>query len=283
MRIIADFLLDSDLCLSAGEPPLVVDGPARRSSLTIQNSQEGQASSEGVLSAQLVFEAPSLEGARDIAEDELAIILNALTFATNQRISQGRFIRLVDWTPGLRKRDAFFYAEVKQGEHPAPDFDGALATSATRLVEMMSEPHLQGALRWYRLGIGAESIEEQFSYFWRAVEIISEMRKGTEKTHIGCPHCNSGLFCEKCGKHPERRKVSAEAIRQTISEVAPKGADVEELYGTLSKIRNTLMHGRRIASIADTLPCTKDQAVTVLAKIAWRSMSLLWDQATEHG
>src|SRR5688572_13005213 len=73
MRCLADVLLDSDLCLPQGGGPWVVTAPDGSYSLTLANAGTDEAPPpEAVLSAQLIFEAPSFENIRQFALDKLA-------------------------------------------------------------------------------------------------------------------------------------------------------------------------------------------------------------------
>ena len=149
-----------------------------------------------------------------------------------------------------------------------------------RLVAMHDNEVSQSAMRWYRLGIRSEIAEEQFSYFWFAIEIVAAKLKEVGKITPSCPKCSADLFCPTCNETQYRQRFGSEAIANLIRAVAPDGSDLDELVKTLFKIRNTLQHGRRIGSIADTLPCTEKQAVAVLANVAWRAISKLadWDK-----
>ncbi|MGO7785661.1 methylamine utilization protein MauJ, partial [Rhizobium ruizarguesonis] len=72
---------------------------------------------------------------------------------------------------------------------------------------------MRRALRWYRLGIHAYSPDDQFTYFWFALEIVAEFQKPTSKVHDKFPHCQSALYCEKCEKpgQPRSRQPWEEA------------------------------------------------------------------------
>jgi hypothetical protein len=69
------------------------------------------------------------------------------------------------------------------------------------------------------------------------------------------------------------RRYRGEAIRQLIERVHPENAEVFE---TLQLIRHCLMHGRRIASVLDQLPCDGHQALNRLAVVAWRAIGLMF-------
>ena len=68
MRCIALFSLESDLCLKAGAEPLVLNSPDNNYSLTLSNSLEKP---DTELSAELVFEASSLDDAIELSKDIL--------------------------------------------------------------------------------------------------------------------------------------------------------------------------------------------------------------------
>ncbi|MGH2507992.1 MAG: hypothetical protein ACRDHZ_11400, partial [Ktedonobacteraceae bacterium] len=86
MLCLADFVLDSDLCLPSGSETLQLKGPGGAFSLTLSNAGKSDGSPEGVLSAQLAFEAANFDKTlRDIAHGKLSEILNCLAFTTNRK------------------------------------------------------------------------------------------------------------------------------------------------------------------------------------------------------
>ena len=156
MRCIAEFTLDSDLCLPDGSEPMVMKGPNEEFSLTLSNSKEGLARPDGVITAQLIFEAESLEDAREVAQRRLASIMNALTFTTNRKFGQSRLRRVIDWTPGLASRDALIIVEAPVWEIAEPELDQKFIDTASRMFAIQAGEQQQNALRWYRLGIQSE-------------------------------------------------------------------------------------------------------------------------------
>ncbi|MEK7854824.1 MAG: methylamine utilization protein MauJ, partial [Acidobacteriota bacterium] len=272
-----DFVLDSDLCLADGAAPLTLQAPDGAFSLVLSNAEPDPALPDAVLSAQLIFDADSLdENIRTIARDKLAEALNYLTYATNRKFTLKRLKRLIDWTPGLIERNAIIYVETPEWDMAEPALEGTFLDTAERLLSMHSGEDQMEAMRWYRLGIQSEVPEEQFSYFWFALEIAAETLKGIEKVPSKCPQCQEKLFCEKCGNYPTHRRYAGEAIQQVIERVHPKNA--EEVFRTLQLIRHTLMHGRRIASVLDQLPCDEQQAVNKLAFVTWKAIGLMFSK-----
>jgi len=277
MRCLADFTLDSDLCLKDGTEPLKLTDPNNDFTLILSNAESNPEDIDSVLSVQLIFEVSSFENIREFASDKLAKALNALTYATNSKFSQVLLKRVIDWTPGINERNAIIYVETPELDRAEPALDSDYIDAARRLLFMQSGEKQQEALRWYRLGIQANNLEEQFSYFWFALEIAAEYSKSTEKVPSKCPKCSQPLFCEGCGEHPLHRRYAGEAIQQIIARVHQINAD--EVFKSLQTIRHTLMHGGRINSVLDKLPCTGEQAVNKLAFVTWQAIGLMFTEA----
>jgi hypothetical protein len=275
MRCLADFVLDSDLCLADGAAPLTLKGRDGIFSLTVSNAVVGHPSPSAALSAQLIFEAYSFDkNIRDIAIDKLADALNCLTYATNRKFAFRLLKRVIEWTPGVVDRNAIIYHETPEWDTAEPALDEMLMDSAERLLAMQSGDDQREAMRWYRLAIQAERLEDQFAYFWFSLEIAAEALKGKEEVPSKCPRCLGKLFCESCKEYPTHRRYRGEAIQQVIERVHPENA--EEIFETLQLIRHCLMHGGQIASVLGKLPCSKQQALNKLAEVAWQAIGLMF-------
>lgn len=275
MRCLADFILDSDLCLVDSVAPLTLNSPDGVFSLTVSNADADHALPDAVLSAQLIFESQRFdEDIRSLALDTLAQALNCLTYATNRKFSLQRLKRVIDWTPGIVERHAFIYHETPEWDTAEPALDSQFLDTTERLLAMQSGEDQRAAMRWYRLGIQAAVLEEQFGYFWFSLEIAAEALKGKDKVASKCPRCQEKLFCETCKDYPMHRRYGGEAIQQVVERVHPENA--EEVFKTLQLVRHTLMHGGRIASVADQLPCNEQQVLNKLAFVAWHAIGLMF-------
>lgn len=272
MRCFADFVLDSDLCLEPEERSLTLSGPANSISLTLLNAEHDLTRPASVLSAHLLFEAPTFDAnLKAAAFAILSEFLNVLTYTTNRKFEIVCLKRIIDWTPGTVQRQAFIYAERPEWDVAEPALDFKFIETAQRLLSMASSKSEQReAMRWYRRAIQSSNIEEQFSCFWFALEILAEASKGPEKVPSKCPKCQGPLFCEACGAHPLHRRYTGAAIQNLIEKVHPDSSD--EIFKTLQTIRHTLMHGRRISSVIEKLPCDEQQAVTKLAFVTWQAI-----------
>ena len=276
MRCLADFILDSDLRFPDGEGACTLKGPDGSFELTLSNTENGRELSKNVLSAQLIFEAVSLDNAREESFGKVALALNCLSSVTNRKFALTVLKRIIDWTPGVTERNALIYVETPEWDTAEPALCNAFVGTAERLLSMQSGERQQIAMRWYRFGLHAETADEQFSCFWFALEIASQALKGNEKSPSKCPKCHHPLRCENCNELPTHRKYPGEAIRQMVECVHPESAD--EVFTTLQRIRHTLMHGGRIASVIHEFLCNEEQVVNKLAFVTWHAIGLMFNK-----
>ena len=276
MKVAVELLISSSLCFADDAAEYAINSPEGHFTVTLKNYASSKPFAKRSIVAVLVFEIDNLDQARDAALDHFATVQNALTFATGAVFQEVIVTKAFDWERGKVERQAAYYA-TPEATLSHPVLDGSILKSAERVMAMHGDEVCQAIMRWYRLGIRSDMLEEQFSYFWFAAEIAAEALKATGKIAPKCPSCNSDLFCPNCDQTPLRKRFSAEAIEDLIHSAAPPAGNKDELSKTLFKIRNTLQHGRRMASIIDTLPCTEEQAVNVMARIAWRAIARLAD------
>jgi len=156
------------------------------------------------------------------------------------------------------------YTETPEWDLAEPALDEGYLDTAERILAMQAGPAHQAAMRWHRIAVQEGVLEQQFSYFWFALEIVAEVEKGPERVPSLCPRCRTALYCEQCQTHPVHRRYPGEAIQELVRRVQLDRPN--EVFETLQRIRHTLMHGGRIADIAD-LPCSDQDAVNKL----WRS------------
>lgn len=276
MRAIAELRIDSNICLPDKMPVFTMTDPKGLFEVKIRNNPDATPFAPSALMAEMAYEVEDLDQARDQALDNMAPVLNALCCVVGARFDYVTVLRAFDATPGLDQREGRYYGT--QGViDSVPALEQDYANTAQRFMNMHDDEVSQSVMRWYRLGRRASIPDEQFMYLWFALEIAAEALKETGKVGYSCPACSANMFCQNCNSTPMHRRFSTDAIKDLICKVAPHNTDGGEFYKTLSKIRNTLQHGRRFDSVADTLPCTMEQAINVLANIAWRAISLLAD------
>lgn len=275
MKVLADFRIQSDLCLPDSDPPLRVGAERHGFEVTVSNVTASDGDPAAVLAFRITLEAPSVQEARAPALDAAALAMSALSYSTNRAFRRPKLLRLVECTDGGVERDAIVYHESAYDDRTQPGLTREFGITAAHLLSRAGDERLYSALRWYRLGVQAEPLEEQFSYFWFALEIAAQKLKSVEKKYSECPRCHGKLYCEVCEKHPMHRPYPGEAIEQLVRQLHPQSP--EEIFATLQKIRHTIMHGERIESVEHELPCSAEQAINKLANITWNALGMLFD------
>ena len=275
MRVLLDAIIESDLCLPDGAEPLKLRFDSDDVDVAISNAPGSSPATSALLAVRLVFTAEVLLGAREIAIEKLTRVMNCLAYASNRRFSLKRVLKLIEWTPGVVDRVAHIYVESPVDDRAQPELHAGFISTTERLLAAQTSPAQARALRWYRLAIQSEDINEQFSYFWFALEIAAQTLKSPDRVSSKCPHCRGDLYCQSCARHPLHRPYPGEAIRQVIERVHPDDSDT--VFGTLQTVRHALMHGDSIDAVRDKLPCTDEQAVNKLANISWQALSLMFE------
>ena len=167
MRLLADFIVESDLCLPKDSVPLEMRNPAQNWVLVLSNIEPAPDATSATLAARLWFDhTETMATARDRANERMSAALNALVFATNRRFAVCELRRILDMTPGKVERDALIFHTSPIGDCMEPALTSEFTDSASRFLAMHSSDGAQSAaMRWYRLGIGEGNFEQQFQLF----------------------------------------------------------------------------------------------------------------------
>ena len=267
-RFIADFILDSDIRLPDHLDALTWPETDNGFELIIRNVKTGFSYINDALSAHLLFDADDLKQAREKSQDLLAAALNSLVWVSLSMIRQAKLIRIVDWSPGLVTRDSLFFTRAPKIATTLPMLEPELVESAAAVFRSQQSDATKSALRWFRLAIGADGLEEQFTYFWFSLETAAEFLKTSGKVPSKCPACENDLYCTTCQAHPLHRKFSADAIKELILSSFSDEETGKTAFRTLTRIRHTLMHGRRVSSIEERLPYGSKIATNQLAQVS---------------
>ncbi|MYM66244.1 hypothetical protein GTP45_05265 [Pseudoduganella sp. FT55W] len=268
MKCLADYDVEVDICLEKPETFSSSLGSESQFEFHIKNkAQEGD--KEGSLvSIKIVFEVDQIEDAADISRAILADIINSLAFVTNGRFSPYRLTKIIDWTPGLTSRTLLFFTEPAADAPAIAAIGDEILTFTQELIQLDLSNPLKSAMRWFRLGVAAEVLEEQFQYFWFALEILAQIDKPNDKVPDRCAKCRGALFCSACNEHPKHRAFSTQLIEKLVSDIS--GDTQGETYGIFVRVRNTLMHGNQLHEIESELPCEAYEVVDKLAGIVWK-------------
>jgi len=272
MRCVANFEVASDLSVVADGQVLNICDPRDAFKALIRNILRSEFTTPFLLSVHIYFDAEALDEAADAAENHLVTCLNMLAFTTGSGFRKHRIRQIVDAEPSLKgaMRDIRMWGDRIEYDDPQPFLDDEHAKTIERLLAFDIPPAIRRAMRWYRLGIDASALDDQFTYFWFALEIVAEFQKPAAKVNDKCPHCQSALYCEKCETHPQHRPYAKQAIRALLMD-ADEGCD-DATVALLDKTRNSLMHGATLKEIEGPLPDPHESVIDTLGRLLWKAL-----------
>jgi hypothetical protein len=268
MQCVANYEIKSELSVFEDGRWLKLQHPKGLFRARIRNIVRNDFSTPFLLSLHLTFDAPNLDEAADVAEERLADCLNMLALTTGSSFVRHRIRQIVDCTPRVQMRSCLMWGDSIGHEDPTPFLDDRIMNSIDRLLTFDTPPAMRRAMRWYRIGINSSIPDDQFQYFWFALELVAISQKSSEKVPDQCPHCKSPLYCETCKTHPLHRPYEKQAIRALIKAV-DKDCDDATLE-MLEKARNALMHGATLREIEKKLPEPREEIVDVLGRIVFK-------------
>lgn len=222
----------------------------------------------------IVFSASDVEEAKAVSRERADEALSLASFCTQTPFKLLDQSFLMDWSPGVVERElVLFFYEPKAEEVGL--LEQSVFGSAGVFSEHVTSDASRRALHWYSAGVRAELAQDQFQYFWFAVEQIAGAVTGP-KLNDRCAHCRTELHCPSCDGPSEHRPYPSQKIRQLLETVGlPK--DVSE---GLQKFRHALMHGAdnaMLTELASELGAAEgiSQIVDAAGDAAWRAISFI--------
>lgn len=266
MKCLAEFELISDFTMEQQSSRLALQHPNGRYQCYFKSNMDTERSKPNHLLADIIFDAPDLSSAIQVGRDHLIDAVNVLAMVACGKLEVGSCCFVFDWTlPGRQSREARFYSAIDPQDREHHELSAELFETAAHLLRDGYSERLKGAMRWFRLGLGSDPLEEQFQNFWLSLELAATNGKSTQKVHDLCPRCKGKLYCEVCQDHPQHRMYDKQAIRSVVEKIAPQ---VPDLFDHLSLARNTLLHGDRLETIEKRLPCSLERLVDILAEVS---------------
>lgn len=270
MQCVANYEIKSDVSVIEDDLWLKFKHPKGLYRARIRNITRKDFSTPFLLALHLTFETPSLQEAKAIADERLADCLNILALVTASTFVRHRIRQIVDCTPGDPMRSILFWGDAIGNEDPQPILNNRFMDSVERLLAFDTPPAIRRALRWYRLGINATNPDDQYQYFWFALEILAVYQEAPEKVADKCPDCKSDLFCKTCEKYPLHKPYPKQKIRALIKAVDKEVVD--STVDLLDETRNALMHGKTLKEIEEKLPKPHEEIVDVLGRILFNAL-----------
>lgn len=238
-----DFPVKSDLVLKKAEPKVVFVSPdtTHEIHLFTKRGEGKHAADELFLSAHVLLEDADPQQAGERAEEYLRQFLEVLSIVTSSYFSMKQKTLVADWSPGLNMRKLWYYNIFPNPHVPMYAIGQKEIDSAKILMNGRVPSAITMALKWWRLGASAGSPEEQFQYFWFALEILAEHGKPTDKVASKCQVCQDDLYCRQCNKVPVHRPYPKQAIKLLINKHVT--GEPDRFFALVDEARNRLLHG----------------------------------------
>ena len=265
MKLIANYEIKSDVSVINDDQWLTINHPRELYKARIRNIVRNDFSDAFLLSLNITFEAPAIEKSQDIADECMVDCLNIISLSTGSPVIKHRIKQIIDASPDVTMRDCLFWSDTIQNKDPEPILDTKFIETITKFMSHEMTASLQKALRWYRMGLCANTPDDQYQYFWFALELIATSNKSSHKVNDKCPQCQHPLFCESCKKHPEHKPYMKEKIYDLIRRTNKECP--EKMIEQLGETRNRLMHGDTLKDVPQPGFESNEDIVNVLGKV----------------
>lgn len=267
MKFVAHYEIKSAVSVYEDNKWFTIEHPKGLFRARIRNIPRKDFSSPFLLTLHLSFEAENLESAREACDEWLADCLNILALTTGCSFMKHRIRQIVDNSNDSNLKTLLMWGDNIDYDDPQPIFDERFATSLEKLLAFDLPAPIRRAMRWYRLGINALMPDDQFQFFWFALELVANYNKSTDKVSDQCPQCKSPLFCESCNTYPQHKPYIKQAIQALIKSIV-KDCD-DAIIKMLGDTRNALMHGGTLREIEEKLPHPHEEVVDLLGRIVF--------------
>ena len=269
MRFMAQFDITSDVSVTDDAAKFSIHSSDDEFSLVIRDVTLVDDERLARFRCNMEFESENLQNAKEDFLDRVLGVLDIMSLISHAEFTFDRLHKIFDWTSNITMRDGLIF--VYGAPKPKPDYvlDHEFFEVANLFQSAVLDDRLRSALRWFRLGIAADTVEEQFKNLWFALELLALHRREVGKIHDACPTCGEPLYCKVCDSHPMHRPYPIQAIESIWKETAP---DELESFQIMNKTRHKLLHGvpaNRIEAISG-VPLHK--MIDPLAQLTWRGL-----------
>jgi hypothetical protein len=266
-QFLANCEVEAHLSLAEGNKVMRYDHPTATYTVFLRDQSVEPGSDPPLLSAQMVFAAPSLREAKFIVQDHMKEFLDYLTLVTNCKFRLHKILQVFNWEPGNGMREAIYYAGSADHNIPMPAISGDLFNTIALMQAEAISTRLRRALKWFGNAVASVYQDDQFTYFWFVIEVLAQIIKEPTPVPDRCPVCRGPLHCPACGISHLHRPYPKQAIQQLFAKHVNNGW--EKSYAVMNDVRNRLMHGEEVKTIEADLKISFAQVVDDLGKVAW--------------
>ena len=269
MKFMAQFDITSDVSITNDAANFSIQFPNGDFSLVVRKAVSREGERVATLRCNMEFQSASLQLAKQDFMETIPSVLDIMSLLTHAKFEFSRLHKIFDWTPDKTTRSGLVFGYDPPESPPDRILNKEFFETANLFQHAVINDRLLSALRWFRLGIIADTPQEQFQNFWFALELLSQHKKKTDKVHDSCPKCSEALYCKTCDTYPIHRPYPKQAIESVWKEIAPNEL---ELLQIMDKTRNKLMHGVVASKIEIITGVPLHELIDPLAQATWRGL-----------
>lgn len=223
-------------------------------------------------------------------------VVSFLVLCTSCYAHVVKFDFVYEITPGIDKREYLrdFYLEEVQSlirREAEPDIFGPIFNAASQHEDKMAQGHsksewhrqsgLQRAVKWFREGIATDISEDEFIYYWLALEALDDLlpQEETQFPRKKCAECGQDIdICPYCKGDPKAYATTSPLYG--IKQLAHDAGLSKNEFRDLVKVRAKIFHASAalratrkpedeplIESIRTRLPLVRNLVIDGLGKV----------------
>jgi hypothetical protein len=265
------FEVEAHLSLADGLATWRFNHPMGLYEVTLKNHDVKPGVAKPLLHAYITFDAADLDSAPDTGTRLLRRFLEYMSFGTGSRFLVHRRLGIFDWSPGVKTRHGRIFRAFPDPNLPVPILNQELADRLLPFINADATHEVLCGLRWFAEGVSASAPDEQFQFFWFAIETLALESRDTTRVPDRCARCRSPLYCPECKETPTHRPYPNQAIEQLFHRHVLDLAD--RSYRAATAMRHALLHGDDISNVESQQGVTLSQLVNVVGKVAWAALT----------
>ena len=268
-RFLVEFEIESHACLVDGleEQALQSDDGTE---YYVSNLSTDLGNPNPLLLLRIILTATDFADAENIGTDKAINFTRLICLASNLPCQTHRLTKIADWSIGIEEREAKIASQHPGHDLPHKILKPEIFRTINALLSLDIPSEVTQAIKWHAYGVLSRYTDEQFQFFWLALEILAQVGADRTKVNDPCPVCHSPLYCEKCKNYPLHRPHEWQLISALFERVNPEhGA---KIFKDASQLRNVISHGRDVGSFVEKKNIDLNDLVNAIGALSWAAV-----------
>lgn len=278
-RWLMRFEVDPEMIIADGHSPLEIKHPDGIYEAYLENGSNPEGAKHTII-ANLVFESIDMDAAEIDGWQHMNDLLDVLALITGGSMKIKRRVCLYEWSAGLKERHGRVYHKLPEPDLQDPLLDKTILPSIVQYLGREKYEVVRRGLHWFASGVAASSADDQFQYFWHAVETLAQYHKPSTSVADVCAVCKTELVCPKCKGPSKHKPYDSQAIKALFLKFM---AEAPDAYDKVSHVRNKLLHGESLKDYKNESGQDIADLMDVCAEVAWRALMVTLAPEGQNG